>query len=290
MNTNFLLKVGIISGLISTLLGCTTNMVNTSALAKVNKVAVVMYSVPETIVVNTRDPQDITESISGSYDTMSMLSGLLNGASKKIINTFDSTSHIETNINGEEAANISLAAMIVELSELNGWELLNPNAVATNKVYQDQSAKFAYSQRMQLEISTRQKAAVPRGYLNLGLPHGHGEVIGYQETKEFRDWASRVARTLNVDAVIIVSDTGYATDSKSLFRGGACYTKSAMHFAMFDVNGELIVNTRASFDEAPTIEQSGCVSGSFFKSDYKSALVQHGKEQGRVISEKIRRP
>lgn len=287
MNTKSLLKIGVMSAFATALIGCTSNMVNTSALAEVKKVAVVMYSVPETIVADTRDPEDITESKNGSYDAMSLVGGMLSGTAKKVVNTFDSTSHVQKNINGQEAANISLTAMIVELSEETGWSFLTPAEVASNTVYQQQSAKLADTQRMQMEIATRQKAAVPDGYLNLGLPHGHGEVIGYQDTNEYKDWVRRISRSLNVDAIIIVSDTGYATDGKSLFSGGACYTKSAMHITMFDVNGELIVNTRASFDEAPEVQQSGCVSGSFFRSDYKSALVQHGTEQGRVIAEKL---
>ncbi|MCM5511267.1 MULTISPECIES: hypothetical protein [Vibrio] len=269
--------------------GCTRNVINQTELAQVKKVAVVMYSVPETIVRDVRDPEDISEDKQVmAFDALSMASQLLDGSAKKVVNMMDSTSHVQKQIDGQEAADISLVAMLSELSDETGWQYLTPQQVADNTEYQQLSLKLASSQHMTMERSIRRHAAVPAGYVNLGLPHGHAEVMSYQDREEFKLWASKVARALNVDAVILVSDTGYATDSKSLLIGGGCYTKSAMHYAMYNVNGEQIVDTRVSFSEAPMIEQSGCVDGSFFKSDYKGALVEHGQEQGRKIAEKLR--
>lgn len=277
-----------VTALATTLVGCSRNVINQSELASVKRVAVVMYSVPSTIVVDSRKPEEIAEDKGRVIDAFSLASSMLEGTAKSVVDTFDSTSHVQKEISGTQAANISLAAMISELSTENQWSFVLPTEVAANEVYQQQSLLLANSQRFKLESSTRRAAGVPTGYINLGLPHGHGEVMTYQDTPEFKAWAAKVTRALNVDAVIVVSDTGYATDSKSLFRGGACITKSAMHYAMFNVNGEQIVDTRVSFEEAPEIEQSGCVSGSFYKSDYKGALVVHGTEQGRVIAEKLR--
>lgn len=55
-----------------------------------------------------------------------------------------------------------------------------------------------------------------------------------------------------MDAIIVMNDTGFATDGQSFFSGANCYTKSA-----------------------------------FLDADYVNALKQHGKDQAKVIVEKL---
>ncbi|ENB4326686.1 hypothetical protein ABHV50_000688 [Vibrio vulnificus] len=270
------------------LLGCSRHIVNQSELDQVKRVAVIMYSVPETIVRDVRDPKEISDDRQmDSFSFAGDMLGSLGDGVKKAADVLDSTSHIQKQINGVEAAEITLVAMITELSKETGWAFLSPSEVSSNERYQALSTDLRNTTAMKMEADIRRAAGVPTGYINLGLPHGHGEVISYQSNEEFRTWVSQIARVLDVDAVIVASDTGYATDGKSLIRGGACITKSAMHFAMFNVNGDLIVDTRVSFDEAPKVQQSGCVNGSFYKSDYKGALIEHGREQARQIVAKL---
>lgn len=282
-----ILLIGLAS-LMVLLQGCSRHVVDESQLAQVQTVAVVMYSVPETIVMDARKPKDITDDKDSSgLSALSLAGDLLGGTAKKTADFFDSTSHIQKEIDGTVAAELSMASMIIELNEGMGWTFVMPQQVASNEMYQRLTDDLLKSPRFQAQLSTRRSAGVPTGYINLGLPHGDGEIISYHSNEEFKLWLSKVARALNVDAVIVASDTGYATDGKSLLRGGGCITKSATQFAMFNVNGEMIVDTRISFDESTKIEQSGCVYGQFHKSDYKSALVQHGTDQGRMIVEKL---
>ncbi|MEJ2762597.1 hypothetical protein VV869_01135 [Photobacterium sp. MCCC 1A19761] len=282
------ITMALLAGLL--LSGCARHMIQQAQLDQVNSVAVVMYAVPQTIIADERKPTDINgdKDIGIAVDPLAIAGQLLGGTTQKVLNVFDNMADIQQEIDGNEAANLTLAAMIAELHQQQPWQFLTPEQVAANPEYQSLSAGLLQSQSIQLQQQIRRDAGVPDGYLNLGLPYSHGELINYYDYPEFRLWVEKTAQALQVDAVMLVHDTGFATDQQSLFRGGDCFTKSAFHVAMFNRRGELIVDTRGSFEEAPEIPQQGCVNGMFHKADYKAALFEHGTTQARVITERLK--
>ncbi|WP_211235794.1 hypothetical protein [Psychromonas aquimarina] len=268
--------------------GCSTDYLNREEYNQVKTAAVVIYSVPVDIVSNELDAKDISQD--GSSPDMNMLSfagDLLGGVAKKTTDFLDSESHIKKQISGQEAANIALPEFVSELHRINGWNFITPVEVASNSEYQNLSARLLQDQIIKIERSSARAAQAPANYVELGLPYNHTTSVGYYQHEPFKQWAANVSKALNVDAVIVMNDTGFATDAKSIFTGGSCITKSAFHFAMFNNKGEKIADTRADFNESTVIEQSGCVSGSFHDVDYVNALKQHGIDQAKVIAAKL---
>ncbi len=273
------------------LFGCSsTDYINQEEVSQIKTAAVVIYSVPQEIVADNRDATQIDRDKSQNFEDMNFLSiagNLVGGATKKVTDFLDSESDVKKNISGTEAADIALPQFISEMRKLKGWSFKTPTDVASNSEYQALSAELLQDQDIKLERSSTRIAKAPTNYVEIGLPYNHTATVDYYENPQFKLWAEKTANALDVDAIIVMNDTGFATDGQSFFSGANCYTKSAFHFAMFNKKGEKIVDTRSAFEESTIIPQQGCVDGAFLKSDYINALKQHGKDQAKVIVEKL---
>jgi|GEM_PF-3095200 len=272
------------------LAGCASHdHVNQDELDRIQSTAVVMYSVPQTISVNSKEATEITHTQSSRLDNADMLNlagDMLGGLAKKATDLATSN-YFKKDIDGQEAANIALPYFINELNKLEGWKVTSPVDVAQSKVYQSASKNFASDDSLKMTKQTARKALAPTGFVNLGLPDGHNANVAFYDNDTFKQWAAKTARDLNVDSVIVIADTGIATDQTSLFSGGKCYVKSAFHFAMFDNNGEKIVDTRADYEKGTIQNQHGCSNGQFHKKDYMNAMQQHGLDQANAVSQKL---
>ena len=269
------------------LTACGTDYLNQEQYSKVEKVAVVIYSVPELIASDDRDATDINTNKKQEINLLSLAGSLLGSTVKKATDFIDPESSLQKQIVGTEAANVALPQFISEMRKLNGWIMLNPKQVSENASYQQLSMQLMRDADIEQEKSMSRRANGPSNYLTLGLPYNHTSDVDYYENAAFKQWVKETTQALHVDALIVMNDTGFATDQKSLFFGGRCFTKSAFHFAMFDYKGEKIVDTRSSFEESKIITNSLCANGAFYKSDYINALKQHGKDQAIVITAKL---
>lgn len=273
------------------LFGCSsTDYINQEEFSKVKTAAVVIYSVPKVIVADNRDATEIDRDKSLRLENLNLLTmagEAVGGTTKKITDFIDNESSVKKHISGTEAANIALPQFISEMRKLKGWSFITPIDVGANSEYQELSAELMQDEDIKLERSSTRKAQAPTNYVEIGLPYNHTATVDYYDNPQFQIWAEKTASALNVDAIIIMNDTGFATDGQSLFSGSNCYTKSAFHFAMFNSKGEKIVDTRSAFEESTIIPQQGCVKGAFLNSDYVNALKQHGKDQAKVIVEKL---
>lgn len=274
------------------LMGCSSSdYLNHEEYNQINSAAVVIYSVPSEIVSDTRDAVDISSSKGTEFNSMDMLSlagSALGGAAKKVTHFIDPNSSVQKTIPGNEAANVALPQFISEMRKQKGWSIMSPQQVAANLDYQAYSTELMKNEDLASEKSASTRKAIgPNNYLEIGLPYNHTSTIDYYENSEFQTWVKKTAKTLNVDALIVMSDTGFATDGQSLFSGANCFTKSAFHFAIFNSQGVKIADTRASFEESTIIPQQGCVDGAFHKVDYINALKQHGRDQATAILDKL---
>lgn len=271
--------------------GCSsTDYLNQDEVAQIKTAAVVIYSVPQEIISDDRDATEIDRDKSQRLEDMNFLTmagDLVGGATKKVTDFLDDESSVKKNISGTEAADIALPQFISEMRKLKGWSFKTPTDVASNSEYQSLSAELLQDEDIKLERSSTRSAKAPTNYVEIGLPYNHTATVDYYESPQFKLWAEKTANALDVDAIIVMNDTGFATDGQSLFRGANCYTKSAFHFAMFNRKGEKIVDTRSAFEESTIIPQQGCVNGAFLDADYVNALKQHGKDQAKVIVEKL---
>lgn len=273
------------------LFGCSsTDYINQDEVSQIKTAAVVIYSVPQEIVSDNRDATQIDRDKSQNSEDMNFLSiagNLVGGATKNVTDFLDSESDVKKNISGTEAADIALPQFISEMRKLKGWSFITPAEVTANSEYKLLSSELMKNEDIKLERSSTRRAKAPTNYVEIGLPYNHTATVDYYDNSQFKIWTKKMAIALNVDAVIVMSDTGFATDGQSFFSGANCYTKSAFHFAMFNKKGEKIVDTRSDFEESTIIPQQGCVDGAFLKSDYINALKQHGKDQAKVIAEKL---
>lgn len=273
----------------SVISGCASDYVNQNQLNSINSVAIVVYNVPEYVAKNTEEPENITSNVEPSFGASDLLSfaGAKIGGITKDITDVASQSHIIKQIDGMEAANITVEQFAIELSEAEGWKVVPPSKVTANPVYQAASKSIMENEKVQTSISFARASSSPSNFIPLTLPRTYSSQPDYVKQEVFTQGMAKISRALNVDAVIVINDTGFATDQESLFSGGDCFTKSALQYAMFDVNGQLIVDTRASFEKSPIGKQQGCVNGAFHKTDYVDALKQHGKMQASVIHDKL---
>ncbi|MDC5707044.1 hypothetical protein OPW41_19715 [Vibrio europaeus] len=274
-----------------TLAGCATHdHINKDEVAQIKSVAVVMYNVPAFIEPNTEKPEQIEHSQGGGFDSGDLLglAGNMVGGVAKDVTDFATQAHIKKRIDGQEAANLALPNFVTELAKKEGWKVKSPSEVLNNATYRAETANLIANDEIKSLTSFGRATAGPADYANLTLPSSYNVNVPYYETEAFKQFAAKSARALDVDAVIVLSDTGFATDQTGLFSGGKCYSKSAFHYAMFNINGEKVLETRASFDQSNIVEKHGCVNGKFLEKDYRRAMQQHGKDQADAISIKLK--
>lgn len=273
-----------------TLAGCVSHdHINKDEVASIKSVAVIMYNVPGHIEANEEKPEMIEDSKTSAFDSGDLIgmAGSMMGGIAKDVTDIATQAHIQKRIEGEDAANLALPTFITELAQKEGWKVTAPSDVAANEIYREESLKLMTNDEVKSLTSFGRDTAGPTSHARLTLPSGYNINVPYYDTAAFKEFAAKSARALNVDAVIVLSDTGFATDSTSIFSGMNCHSKSAFHYAMFNINGEKILETRASFEESTIVKQKGCVKGSFHKVDYKRAMQQHGKDQADALATKL---
>jgi hypothetical protein len=271
-----------------TLAGCASsglNIVNHDDLERVETVAVAMYTVPKMIKADDRDAVEIDKDAEVELDPFAMAGSLFGGVIKKTIDFVDVDKLSQKVTPGSEAADITLPHFIAEMRKLKGWSFRTPKQVAENTEYQELNQALLQNEEIQLEVSSSRGASAASGQINLGLPLNHTANLDYYHNPDFKQWAADTAKALDVDAIILLQDTGFATDGQSLFSGANCFTKSAFHYAMFDKRGHMIAATRANFEESTIIPHGGCNDGAFPKTDYVNAFKQHGRDQAKAISD-----
>ncbi|MGF1776182.1 hypothetical protein [Vibrio nomapromontoriensis] len=269
--------------------GCASDYVNNQELNQVESVAIVVFNVPEYITRNTEDPEKISKEMNSSFSSSDLLAMAGNqiGGIVKDATDLATQSHIMKRIDGTEAANISITKFANQLGKLEGWTILPPSEVIANSTYKQVSADILSDPQIKTSVSFARATKSPQHYIQLPLPSSYNTQPDYYKQPSFTQGMATISRALNVDAVIVINDTGFSTDQESIFVGGNCFTKSALQYAMFNNNGEVIVDTRASFEKGNIVEQKGCVSGSFHDVDYIKALKAHGSKQAEVVHDKL---
>ncbi len=264
-----------------------TQKIDKKALAKVKKVAVIVYSVPQKI--DFRDDPTKENEVS------------LLGMIAKAFTVGE----------GSKAATLSQKAFIhaVNKNKNSPFKIANCKEVRENKAFaklvkdiNDKAAKAAVAAPKKKEggmmgwmkkansmmgsSSAKNLSSAPVGLASFGLATQWGEGNATTGKDGESDYIKKALDVLGVDGVLLINDLGYSFSCKACIGGtGAASTGSAFHASIITKGGKSILDVNQWF--GTTSFSTGVVSGIVNPLSQDKMFVAHGEKMAEEFIEQV---
>lgn len=246
--------------------------IDRQAMNKVQKVGVVIYTVPKEIKYRS-DPR-------GEQSTLAQiaeLAGVKNG-------------------DGTVAATVAHKEFIKTLNKQG----LPFKIVSYNKMKKNSNLKKLYTQPKEKNegnkgllgsllgsMSNKPEGRAPKGFNEYGLSNNwiDGKALTGQDGE--KEYIQQAIKALNVDAVLVINDTGFSFACEAcIASSGAASTGSAFTASLVDPSGNAIMNMREWF--ATTDAQAPMVTGVVDPRKHKHLFKEHGKKMAIVFADYLK--
>ena len=256
---------------VAILAGCgTARVFEKSRVQSIKKIAVIMYTVPETINYRS-NPRD-----AGSKG---MLASVLDAAGKN---------------NGKRAATISHKTFIANLQNAKGlpFKIMSYNDMMANKAFRElyvppkkkEDKGLMGSALSFLGVGKKVKdGASPKNMNQYGIsPWKFGTALSGADGE--MDYIKKALSALGVDAVLLINDPGFSFSCEvCLGSTGAASTGSAFNATLIVESGEIIMDIHEYF--LTTDAQAAMVTGTVNPLQHESLFKEHGKKMAVVLSD-----
>jgi hypothetical protein len=256
-----------------------TKKINKNELAKVKKVAVIVYAVPEKIEFK-EDPRGSKSSIS--------LADIAKAFAK------DATAGV-----GSYASDLALKEFIhtANKNKKLPFKLVSYKAMKRNKKFmklgkfrpapapkKKESSGFGsfMSQMATMTGGGRPVASGPKYLRNFGLVKNWWDGKAFTGTSDEAEYINKAMAYLGVDAVMIINDPGYSFSCEACVGGtGSASTGSAFNVSIVGKNGKELLNLRQWFGTSPG--SAPIVTGIVPRPTQRNLFQQHGIKTANVF-------
>ncbi|MGK0367395.1 MAG: hypothetical protein ACI9QD_000529 [Thermoproteota archaeon] len=274
----FILMVSLLAFLAS----CgSTKKIDTAAIKRIKKVAVIVYSVPEKIEFRENPRGEKSKGFSLADLAKALLkdatAGVGSQAATIAMNQFVKTLKYE-----------KLPFKVITLKEMKMKKAFKKLAI--KKVVKKKEKKKSGWMSMAANfagVKSEIKAHSPTGLREFGLSKNWWDGKALMGSADEKEYIDKAIKALGVDAVLVINDPGFSFSCKACIGGtGAASTGSAFNISLVGKGGKVLLNLRQWFGTSS--ESSAVVTGIVNPYTQNSLFKAHGEKTAKLFSEEFK--
>ena len=265
---------------------CGSSMVrkiDNGQLNKIKSVAVILYTIPTNLAYRS-DPR--------KKESVGLFSAVMQAASGKVPSKEAATVSHKTFIEALNKHKLSFKVLShEELFANKGFVALAKSKQKNGKEKEEKEGLISSTLGFLLGgSSTSTEGDGPDGLPSFGVREWGDSGSALQKIKGEREYILAAMEALNVDAAIIVADSGYAFSCEACIgvtgsMNGAASTSSAFFVTMVNRSGNVVLNLQEWF--ATTDAQAVMVSSVVNPLQHKSLFEEHGIKMASVFVDSL---